>query len=224
VRARMRQIEVGIEAETNGFERGKLQTRLNRLCSGVAALHIGAPTEVELKEMVGRAENALQACRAAAEEGVVAGGGVALLNAVPAVENLALEGDEAFGAALVQRALSAPLRQLARNGGFDPTLTPAEVLRSQTAAGCSTVGLDVVSGMYCDLLGAGIADPLKLVRRALDSATSVAAMALSNEALVTESRLGQWREELRKARRPKPWPGVSGEAFQSPPPIQMDGR
>jgi chaperonin GroEL len=187
IKARINQIKAEIETTTSDYDREKLQERLAKLAGGVAIIRVGAGTEVELKEKKHRVEDALSATRAAVEEGIVPGGGVALLNAIPALENVKTDfPDEATGVAIVRRALEEPMRQLAENAGYDGAVVVQEVLRRQKEAGNPNIGFDVLREDYADMVERGIIDPAKVTRSAMENAASIAAMILTTEALVTE--------------------------------------
>ena len=181
---RIKQIKAQIEQTTSDYDREKLQERLAKLSGGVAVIKVGAATEVEMKEKKARVEDALHATRAAVEEGIVPGGGVALLRAGTAIDRLVLpDADMRVGAAIVKRALEAPLRQLVLNGGLEPGVV-VETIRN---ASSPTWGLDLLSEQFVDMVQAGIIDPAKVTRSALENAASVAAMILTTEALVTDA-------------------------------------
>jgi chaperonin GroEL len=186
IQARIRQIKAQIEETTSDYDREKLQERLAKLSGGVALIKVGAGTEVELKYRKTRVEDALSATRAAVEEGVVAGGGVALLNAVQALESVHLEGDAATGVHILRRALEEPMRQLAINAGQDGSVVVEGVRRAQNEHGNSRYGYNVLTDQYEDLVEAGIIDPAKVTRSALQNATSIAAMILTTEVLITD--------------------------------------
>ncbi len=186
IQARIRQIKAQIEETTSDYDREKLQERLAKLSGGVALIKVGASSEVELKYRKTRVEDALSATRAAVEEGVVAGGGAALLNAIEALDNVHLEGDAATGVQILRRALEEPLRQLAHNGGKDGSVIVEGVRRAQKEHGNPHYGYNVLTDRYEDLVAAGIIDPAKVTRSALQNATSVATMILSTEALITD--------------------------------------
>ena len=173
---RVAQIRKQIEETTSDYDREKLQERLAKLSGGVAVINVGAATETEMKEKKARVEDALHATRAAVEEGIVPGGGVALLRAVKALDSLKLEGDEAVGADIVRRAVEEPLRTLASNGGFEGSVMVNKVL-----AGKGAEGYDIATGEYVDLLKAGIIDPKKVTRSALQNATSISGLLLTTE-------------------------------------------
>ncbi len=183
IEGRIRQIRHQIESTTSDYDREKLQERLAKLSGGVAVLRVGAQTELELKEKKGRVEDALHATRAAAEEGIVPGGGVALLRAVPAVRELAKEvsGDEQFGVRIIAKALEAPLRQIASNSGVDGAVVALEVHEMDT-----NTGYDAYVGEYRDMFEAGIIDPTKVVRSALQNASSIAGLMLTTNTMVTD--------------------------------------
>ncbi|MFZ5966941.1 MAG: chaperonin GroEL [Bacillota bacterium] len=183
IKDRVRQLKLQIEETTSDFDREKLQERLAKLAGGVAVIEVGAATETELKERKHRIEDALNATRAAVEEGIVAGGGTALVNAIPAVEKLieTLEGDEKTGAAIIRRALEEPVRQIAANAGLEGSVI-VEKVRSSEAG----VGFDALNEKYVDMIDAGIVDPTKVTRSALQNAASVSAMLLTTEAAVVD--------------------------------------
>ena len=181
IKARMKQIKAQIEETKSDYDKEKLQERLAKLAGGVGVIKVGAPTEVELKEKKRRVEGALAATRAAAEEGTLAGGGVALINAAPALDKLSLQGDELTGANIVRRALEEPLRQLATNAGLDGAVVLEKVKNSKPG-----FGFDVEKEDYGNMEEKGIIDPLKVTRTALQNAASTAAMALITEALITD--------------------------------------
>ncbi|MGW6331360.1 chaperonin GroEL [Nocardia rhamnosiphila] len=179
IQGRVAQIRTEIENSDSDYDREKLQERLAKLAGGVAVIKAGAATEVELKERKHRIEDAVRNAKAAVEEGIVAGGGVALLQSAPALEDLKLDGDEATGANIVRVALSAPLKQIAFNAGLEPGVVAEKV--SNLPAG---QGLNAATNEYEDLLAAGVADPVKVTRSALQNAASIAALFLTTEAVV----------------------------------------
>lgn len=181
IKGRVAQIRSEIENSDSDYDREKLQERLAKLAGGVAVIKAGAATEVELKERKHRIEDAVRNAKAAVEEGIVAGGGVALLQSAPALEELKLTGDEATGANIVRVALSAPLKQIAFNAGLEPGVVAEKV--ANLPAGH---GLNADSGEYEDLLAAGVADPVKVTRSALQNAASIAALFLTTEAVVAD--------------------------------------
>src|SRR5881628_3314724 len=181
IAGRVNQIKNEIEKSDSDYDREKLQERLAKLAGGVAVIKAGAATEVELKERKHRIEDAVRNAKAAVEEGIVAGGGVALIQAAPSLDELKLEGDEATGANIVRVALSAPLKQIAFNGGLEPGVVAEKV--SNLPAGH---GLNAATNVYEDLLKAGVADPVKVTRSALQNAASIAALFLTTEAVVAD--------------------------------------
>ena len=182
IRGRIEQIKAEIEATKSDYDKEKLQERLAKLSGGVAKINVGAATEAEMKEKKARVEDALHATRAAVEEGIVPGGGVALLNAIEAVEKLKLDGDRRVGAMIVRRALEAPIRQIATNAGQDGSV----VVQNVRAKGSKTWGYNAATDTYEDLVQAGVIDPTKVVRTALQNAASVASLLLTTDALVSE--------------------------------------
>ena len=182
IQGRVAQIRRQIEETTSDYDREKLQERLAKLAGGVAVINVGAATETEMKEKKARVEDALHATRAAVEEGIVAGGGVALLRAQKALDNMkGLEGDEKVGVEIVRRAIEEPTRQLADNAGREGALVVEEIKKRK-----GNEGYDVANGEYTDLVKAGIVDPTKVTRSALQNAASIAGLLLTTEALVTE--------------------------------------
>jgi chaperonin GroEL len=186
IQARVRQIKAQIEETTSDYDREKLQERLAKLSGGVALIKVGAGSEVEQKYRQTRVEDALSAARAGVEEGVVPGGGVALLNAIEALDSVKLTGDAATGANILRRALEEPTRQLATNGGKDGSVVVEGIRRAQKEFKNANYGYNVLSDRYEDLFAAGITDPAKVTRSALQNATSIAAMILTTEALITD--------------------------------------
>jgi chaperonin GroEL len=181
IKARMTQIKAQIEDTTSDYDREKLQERLAKLSGGVAVIKVGAATEVELKEKKHRIEDALSTTRAAVEEGLVAGGGTTLLQAIPALDKLKLKGDEAVGVAIVRKALEAPSRQIADNAG-----APGEVVVEKVKGLKTGEGFDALKGEYGDMFERGIVDAAKVTRSALQNAASIAAMVLTTETLVSD--------------------------------------
>jgi chaperonin GroEL len=181
IKGRIKQIKAQIDETTSDFDREKLQERLARLAGGVAVIKVGAATEVELKEKKNRVEDALSATRAAVEEGIVPGGGVALLNALPALDKVKVEGDEATGVAIVRRALEEPMRQIAINAGKEGSVAIDFVKKSKKG-----IGYDAEKDEYGNMVERGIIDPAKVTRAGLQNAASIAAMVLTTEALVTD--------------------------------------
>ena len=184
IAARVAQIRSQIETTTSDFDREKLQERLAKLAGGVAVIKVGAATEIEMKEKKLRIEDALAATKAAVEEGIVAGGGIALINAIPAVEELynKTEGDEKTGVKIVLKALEEPLRQIAANAGLEGSV----IVNNVKSAGKVGYGFNALTEEYTDMISAGIVDPTKVTRSALQNAASVAAMVLTTESLVTD--------------------------------------
>lgn len=192
IKGRINEIKAQVEKTTSDYDREKLQERLAKLSGGVAVIRVGAATETELKEKKHRVEDALSATRAAIEEGIVPGGGIALVNIAPALDKLtkgenALTGDLRTGALILRRALEEPMRQLAENAGEDGAVAVGEVRRLQKEQNNPNIGFNVMSEKYEDLLVAGIADPAKVTRSALQNAASIAAMILTTEALITDA-------------------------------------
>ncbi len=187
IKGRMEQIKVEIERSTSDYDREKLQERLAKLVGGVAVIRVGAATETELKEKKHRVEDALSATRAAIEEGIVAGGGVALINAIPALDAVAVTyDDERTGVNMLRRALEMPLRKIASNAGEDGAVTLETVRRLHREKGNAHIGYDVLQGDFADMVERGIIDPAKVTKGALSNAASIAAMVLSTEALITD--------------------------------------
>jgi chaperonin GroEL len=186
IQARIHQIKAQIEDTTSDYDREKLQERLAKLSGGVAIIKVGAGTEVELKYRQTRVEDALSATRAGVEEGIVPGGGVALLTAIEALDNLGLEGDAATGINILRRALEEPVRQLAANGGKDGSVVVEGIRRAQKEQNNKHIGYNVLSNTYGDMYEFGISDPAKVTRSALQNAASIAAMILTTEALITD--------------------------------------
>ena len=184
IKARIGQIKSQIEVTTSDYDKEKLQERLAKLAGGVAVIKVGAATEVEMKEKKLRIEDALNATRAAVEEGIVAGGGTAYLNAIPAVEKLyaETEGDEKTGLQIVARALTAPVKQIAANAGIDGSV----VLEKIRESGKVGYGFDAYNEVYCDMIPTGIVDPTKVTRSALENAASIASTLLTTESLVAD--------------------------------------
>jgi len=181
IKGRIKQIKAEIETTDSDFDREKLQERLAKLAGGVAVVKVGAATETEMKERKHRVEDALQATRAALEEGIVPGGGVVLINSIKALDGLTLSGDEATGAAIVRRALEEPLRQLAENAGLEGSVVVGEVKTRKPG-----IGLDVDTGQYVDLVKAGIIDPAMVTRSALQNAASIAKNIITTECVVAD--------------------------------------
>ncbi|MGQ9675603.1 MAG: chaperonin GroEL [Chloroflexota bacterium] len=186
IQARVKQIKAQIDETTSDFDREKLQERLAKLAGGVAVIKVGAGTEVELKEKKHRVEDALSATRAAVEEGIVPGGGVALINAKAALANLKLTGDAATGVLILERALEEPMRQLVANAGQEGSVIVEAVRRRQQEVGNNKIGYDVLKNDFVDMYEAGIIDPAKVTRSAVENAASIATMILTTEALITD--------------------------------------
>ena len=181
IQARVKQLRKAIEETTSDYDREKLQERLAKLAGGVAVINIGAATEPEMKEKKARVDAALHATRAAVEEGISAGGGVALLRTASAIDKLELEGDEDIGAQIVRRAIESPLRQLCANAGEEGALVVKEVLKSK-----GNMGYNVATGKFEDLFKAGVVDPTKVTRSALQNAASVASLLLTTECMIAD--------------------------------------
>jgi chaperonin GroEL len=184
IQGRVKQIRRQIEETTSDYDREKLQERLAKLAGGVAVINVGAATEPDMKEKKARVEDALHATRAAVEEGILPGGGVALLRAAKAIEDAAakLSGDERTGALIVRRAIEAPLRQLCNNGGIEGSVVVQEVLKQS-----GSMGYNVATGQYEDLLKAGVVDPTKVTRTALQNAASISGLLLTTECMITDA-------------------------------------
>ncbi len=187
IKGRVEQIKVEIDRSTSDYDREKLQERLAKLAGGVAIIRVGAATEVELKEKKHRVEDALSATRAAVEEGIVPGGGVALLNALPALDSVEVEGnDEKTGVNILRAALEAPMRKISENAGKNGDVIIQNVRAEQKKQKDKNVGFDVLTEKYVNMIKAGIIDPAKVTRGALENAASIAAMILTTEALITD--------------------------------------
>jgi chaperonin GroEL len=181
IQARIKQIKAQIEETTSDFDQEKLQERQAKLAGGVAVIKVGAATEVELKERKHRVEDALSATRAAVEEGILPGGGVALLNALPALDKLEVSGDEATGVDIVRKAVEEPIRWIAENAGKDGSVIMDAVKKSPPG-----VGYDAAADDFGDMVEKGVIDPTKVVRSSLENAASIGAMVLITESLVTD--------------------------------------
>ncbi|MEW6094542.1 MAG: chaperonin GroEL, partial [Chloroflexota bacterium] len=187
IKGRIEQIRVEIEKSTSDYDKEKLQERLAKLSGGVAIIRVGAATETELKEKKHRVEDALSATRAAIEEGIVPGGEIVFINAVPTLDKVKMTGeDESIGVMIVRKALEAPIRKLAENAGQDGAVIIENVRRLAKEQNNKHLGFNVISGEYVDMVKAGVIDPLKVVRGALENAGSIAAMILTTECLVTD--------------------------------------
>ncbi len=205
IRGRVEQIRAQIESTTSDYDREKLQERLAKLSGGVAIIRVGAATEVELKEKKHRVEDALSATRAAVEEGIVAGGGVSLVNAVQALDGLEVEyADERTGLNILRTALEKPMKGIVENAGMDGAVVIAEIRRRQAETGDTAIAYDVMGNRYVDMFEAGIIDPAKVTRSAVENATSIAAMILSTEALITD---------IPKPEPPMPAGGGGGDMY-----------
>jgi chaperonin GroEL len=191
IQGRVNQIRRQIEETTSDYDREKLQERLAKLAGGVAVINVGAATETEMKEKKARVEDALHATRAAVEEGIVAGGGVAFIRTQGALDSVKLEGDEAVGLEIVRRAVESPLRQLANNAGQEGALIVQEVKKRK-----GNEGYNVATGEYTDLVKAGVVDPTKVTRTALQNAASISGLLLTTEALVPNCRRKINRQEV----------------------------
>jgi len=179
--ARIAQIKAQIDNTDSDYDKEKLQERLAKLAGGVAVINVGAATETEMKEKKARVEDALHATRAAAQEGIVPGGGVALVRSIPALEKLKLEGDQKIGADIVKRAIEEPLRQIAQNAGLEGSVVVQRVKTEKT-----NIGFDVNQDDFVDMIEAGVIDPTKVTRSALQNAASIAALLLTTEAIITD--------------------------------------
>ncbi len=187
IQGRIEQIRVEIDKSTSDYDKEKLQERLAKLAGGVAIIRVGAATEVELKEKKHRVEDALSATRAAVEEGIVPGGGVALINVIPALDSVKMElSDEQTGVNMLRRALEEPMRGIVRNAGMDGAVVVETVRRMQKEQQSVNIGYDIIANEYRDMVEAGIIDPAKVTRGALENAASIAAMILTTEALITD--------------------------------------
>jgi len=182
IEGRVKQIRQQVEMTTSDYDREKLQERLAKLVGGVAVIKVGAATETELKEKKARVEDAMHATRAAVEEGIVPGGGAALLRALPALDKIKAEGDEQVGIGIVKRALEEPARQIALNAGFEGAVVIGKIRDSKD----DHFGFNADTGEYVDLVKAGVIDPAKVTRLALQNAASIAGLMLTTEALVAE--------------------------------------
>ena len=200
IKGRCEQIRRQIEETTSDYDREKLQERLAKLAGGVAVINVGAATETELKEKKARVEDALHATRAAVEEGIVPGGGVALIRAQKALDTLKIKGDEAVGVEIIRRAIEQPLRSLANNAGVEGSIIVAEVKARK-----GNEGYNVATGQYVDLVKAGVVDPTKVTRSALQNASSIAGLLLTTECIITEVP-----EKEKPAPMPPGGPGMGG--------------
>ena len=203
IEARVKQIRTQIEETTSDYDREKLQERLAKLVGGVAIINVGAATETEMKEKKARVEDALNATRAAVEEGIVPGGGVAYLRTIPALDNLRISGDQKVGVSIIKKALESPIRKIADNAGMEGSIVVQRVKEEKV-----NVGYDADADKYVDMLEKGIIDPMKVTRIALQNAASVAAVMLTTEALVAEKP-----EEGKKGDVPPMPPGGMGGMY-----------
>ncbi|MBR6268211.1 MAG: chaperonin GroEL, partial [Selenomonadaceae bacterium] len=181
IEARVGQIKKQIEETTSDFDKEKLQERLAKLAGGVAVIEIGAATEVEMKDKKLRIEDALNATRAAVEEGIVAGGGTTFIDILPALDKVQAEGDVKVGVSIVKRAIEEPVRQIANNAGLEGSVVVEEVKKAGVG-----IGFNALTNEYVDMIKAGIVDPAKVTRSALQNAASIAAMVLTTETLVAD--------------------------------------
>jgi len=204
IEGRVKQIRTQVEETTSDYDREKLQERLAKLVGGVAVIKVGAATETELKEKKARVEDAMHATRAAVEEGIVPGGGVALVRSIGALDRVKVEGDEKIGVNIVRRALEEPLRQIALNAGSEGAIVAEQVKSNKEA----NFGFDAETGQYGDLVKAGVIDPAKVTRLALQNAASIAALMLTTEALVAE-----FPEEEKKGAAGMPGGGGMGGMY-----------
>ena len=204
IEGRVKQIRQQIEVTTSDYDREKLQERLAKLVGGVAVIKVGAATETELKEKKARVEDAMHATRAAVEEGIVPGGGSALLRAIPALDKLKADGDELVGVGIVKRALEEPARQIAHNAGFEGAVVIGKIRDSKD----EHYGFNADSGDYGDMVKMGVIDPAKVTRLALQNAASIAGLMLTTEVLVAE-----WKEEEKKAAAGAPGAGGMGGMY-----------
>jgi chaperonin GroEL len=187
IMGRIEEIRVEIDSSTSDYDKEKLQERLAKLSGGVAIIRVGAATEVELKEKKHRVEDALSATRAAVEEGIVPGGGVALINAIPVLDDVKMDyEDEQTGVRILHKALEEPMRKIAENAGLDGAVVQSNVRRKQAEAKNKNIGYDVLRNDYLDMVAVGIIDPAKVTKGALQNAASIAAMVLTTEALISE--------------------------------------
>jgi len=187
IKGRIEQIRVEIDKSTSDYDREKLQERLAKLSGGVAIIRVGAATETELKEKKHRVEDALSATRAAVEEGIVPGGGVALINAMAALDHIKMDNEDAqVGVNIVRKALEIPLRKIVENAGKDGSVVLETVRRTQKEKKNKNIGFNILSEAYVDMVKDGVIDPAKVTRGALENAASIAAMILTTEALITD--------------------------------------
>ncbi len=199
IKARISQLKKQIEDTDSDYDKEKLQERLAKLSGGVAVINVGAATETEMKEKKARVEDALHATRAATQEGIVPGGGVALIRTIPSLDKLKLEGDEKIGANIVKRAIEEPLRQIALNAGLEGSVVVQRIKQEKT-----NVGYDVSQDAYVDMIDAGVIDPTKVTRSALQNASSIAALLLTTETLIAD------KPEKDEKMPPMPGGGMGG--------------
>jgi chaperonin GroEL len=199
INARIAQLKKQIEDTDSDYDKEKLQERLAKLSGGVAVINVGAATESEMKEKKARVEDALHATRAATQEGIVPGGGVALIRTIAALDKLKLEGDEKIGANIVKRAIEEPLRQIVQNAGLEGSVVVQRIKQEKT-----NTGYDVSQDSYVDMLEAGVIDPTKVTRSALQNASSIAALLLTTETLITD------KPEKDEKMPPMPGGGMGG--------------
>jgi chaperonin GroEL len=195
IQGRVKQIKAQIEETTSDYDREKLQERLAKIVGGVAVINVGAATETEMKEKKARVEDALHATKAAVEEGIVPGGGVALLRCIPALDKLKIADDQQIGVNIIKRALEEPIRQIVGNAGFEGSVVVEHARKEK-----GSVGFDVITEKYVDMIEEGIIDPTKVTRTALQNAASVAGLMLTTEVMITE---------IPEEKRP-PMPGPGG--------------
>jgi chaperonin GroL len=205
IEGRVKQIRAQVETTTSDYDKEKLQERLAKLVGGVAVIKVGAATETELKEKKARVEDAMHATRAAVEEGIVPGGGAALLRAISAIDKIKAEGDELVGVGIVKRALEEPARQIALNAGFEGAVVIGKVRESKD----ENYGFNADTGEYVDLVKAGVIDPAKVTRLALQNAASIAGLMLTTEALVAELK----EDDKKAAAAGGPGPGGMGGMY-----------
>ncbi len=182
IKGRVKQIKTQIDETSSDYDREKLQERLAKIVGGVAVINVGAATETEMKEKKARVEDALHATRAAVEEGIVAGGGVALLRAIPVLDNLKLDVDQQIGVDIVKRSLEEPIRQIVNNAGLEGSVIVDKVKSDKN----KNFGFDANAEEYCDMMKAGIIDPTKVTRYALQNAASVAALMLTTSVMISD--------------------------------------
>jgi chaperonin GroEL len=202
IKARIGQIKKQIEDTTSDYDREKLQERLAKLAGGVAVINVGAATETEMKEKKARVEDALHATRAAVEEGIVPGGGVAMLRAIAALDAMKADEEEMVGIRIVRKALEEPIRQIAQNSGVE-----GSIVVNKVAAEKGAFGYNALTDVYEDLFKAGVIDPTKVTRTALENAASIAGLLLTTEAVICE------KPEEKKAMPPMPGGGGMGDMY-----------